>query len=79
MDELIRRKLMLLQMITRAYENELGGDINDLLTPESSEMLSELFLARLDRSDKAKRASLAAMFFDTVAELEAEVGANHGV
>lgn len=79
MDEKIRRKLMLLQMITRTYENELGGDINDLLTPESSVMLSELFLARLDRTDKAKRASLAAMFFDTVAELESEAAARNGV
>lgn len=69
-DEIIPR-IVTLQIITRAYENELGGSIDALVTREFAEKVMPLVdeIDGMSRTDADKRETLEAMFRKVSAEL----------
>ncbi|ETT64918.1 hypothetical protein BSK66_07860 [Paenibacillus odorifer] len=68
MDRAMIKRLMTLQMITQAYE-KLGGNVSDLTTERMAQSIVPLFEAAPIRTDAEKRASLEALFHETVAEI----------
>jgi hypothetical protein len=68
LDDAMIKRLMTLQMISQTYE-KLGGNLDDLTTPRIALAVGPLFEAAPVRTDAEKRASLEALFYDTVADI----------